>query len=64
MCSWETPPAFFAAPASKLRSPVLCAEHPDATIVPASTDVGMWVTKGMAALAQVIWLAVSRARRP
>ncbi len=47
---------FFAAPASEASLARLCAEHPDATIVAGSTDVGLWVTKGMAALDKVIWL--------
>jgi xanthine dehydrogenase small subunit len=47
---------FFAAPASEASLAALYAQHPEATLVAGSTDVGLWVTKGMAALDKVIWL--------
>ncbi len=47
---------FFAAPASEDALAALYAENPDATLVAGATDVGLWVTKGMAELDRVIWL--------
>ncbi|MGO4572780.1 xanthine dehydrogenase small subunit [Microvirga sp. 2TAF3] len=47
---------FFASPASEASLAALYAQHPDATLVAGSTDVGLWVTKGMAELDKVIWL--------
>jgi xanthine dehydrogenase small subunit len=47
---------FFAAPASEASLARLHLEHPDATLVAGSTDVGLWVTKGMAPIEKVIWL--------
>ncbi len=47
---------FFAAPASEEALARLYAEHPDATLVAGATDVGLWVTKGLAPLEKVIWL--------
>ena len=47
---------FFAAPASEASLARLYAEHPDATLIAGSTDVGLWVTKGLAAIEKVIWL--------
>ena len=47
---------FFAAPASEAALAALYAQHPDATLVAGSTDVGLWVTKGMHVLDKVIWL--------
>jgi xanthine dehydrogenase small subunit len=47
---------FFAAPASEEALATLYARHPDATLVAGSTDVGLWVTKALAALEAVIWL--------
>jgi xanthine dehydrogenase small subunit len=47
---------FFAAPASEDSLARLYAEHPDATLVAGATDVGLWVTKGMAPLDKVIGL--------
>ncbi|MGO4704491.1 xanthine dehydrogenase small subunit [Microvirga sp. 2MCAF38] len=47
---------FFAAPASEASLAVLYARHPDATLVAGSTDVGLWITKAMADLQNVIWL--------
>ncbi len=50
------PGAFFAAPASEDSLAALLMEHPDATILAGSTDVGLWVTKGLADLRKIIWL--------
>ncbi|MCG7392588.1 xanthine dehydrogenase small subunit [Microvirga sp. ACRRW] len=47
---------FFAAPASEASLAALYAQHSDATLVAGCTDVGLWVTKGMAELDKVIWL--------
>jgi len=47
---------FFAAPASEGSLAALYARHPDATLVAGCTDVGLWVTKGMAEIEKVIWL--------
>jgi xanthine dehydrogenase small subunit len=47
---------FFAAPASEEALAALYREHPDATLVAGSTDVGLWVTKALAELDKVIWL--------
>jgi xanthine dehydrogenase small subunit len=47
---------FFAAPSNEAALAGLYAEHPDATLVAGSTDVGLWVTKGLASLDKVIWL--------
>jgi xanthine dehydrogenase small subunit len=48
--------AFFAAPASLDSLAVLYARFPDATLVGGATDVGLWVTKQLRDLKQVIWL--------
>ncbi|SCX95999.1 xanthine dehydrogenase small subunit [Microvirga guangxiensis] len=47
---------FFAAPASEASLATLYAQHPDATLVAGCTDVGLWITKGMAELDRMIWL--------
>ncbi|MEZ0171723.1 xanthine dehydrogenase small subunit [Microvirga sp. TS319] len=47
---------FFAAPATEASLADLYARHPEATLVAGSTDVGLWVTKGMAELEKIIWL--------
>ena len=47
---------FFAAPASEASLARLYAEHPDATVVAGSTDVGLWITKGLAPVEKVIWI--------
>jgi xanthine dehydrogenase small subunit len=47
---------FFAAPASEDSLAALYARHPDATLVAGCTDVGLWITKGMAELEKIIWL--------
>ncbi|WP_230531835.1 xanthine dehydrogenase small subunit [Microvirga roseola] len=48
--------SFFAAPASEDSLAALYAAHPDATLVAGCTDVGLWITKGMAELEKIIWL--------
>jgi xanthine dehydrogenase small subunit len=47
---------FFAAPASEASLAALYAQHPDATLVAGCTDVGLWITKGMAEIEKIIWL--------
>jgi xanthine dehydrogenase small subunit len=47
---------FFAAPATEESLAQLYATHPDATLVAGSTDVGLWITKGLAPVEKVIWL--------
>jgi xanthine dehydrogenase small subunit len=47
---------FFAAPATEDALAALYAQHPDATLVAGCTDVGLWITKGMAELEKIIWL--------
>lgn len=47
---------FFAAPATEASLAGSCAEHPDATLVAGSTDVGLFITKGLAEIDRVIWL--------
>jgi xanthine dehydrogenase small subunit len=46
--------SFFAAPASEQSLAQLYAQHPDATIVAGATDVGLWITKKLAAIERVI----------
>jgi xanthine dehydrogenase small subunit len=50
------PDGFFAAPASEESLAALLVEHPDATIVSGATDVGLWITKGLAPLSKIVWL--------
>lgn len=47
---------FFAAPATLDALADLAERHPDATLVAGATDVGLWVTKQLRELPQVIWL--------
>ena len=47
---------FFAAPAGLAGLARLYAEHPGAVLVAGATDVGLWITKKLQALPQVIWL--------
>lgn len=47
---------FFAAPASAKSLSALYAVHPDATLLAGATDVGLWITKNLAAIEKVIWL--------
>ncbi len=46
--------SFFAAPASEPSLARLYAQHPDATIVAGATDVGLWITKKLAAIEKII----------
>ncbi|MBK5960754.1 xanthine dehydrogenase small subunit [Rhodoplanes elegans] len=46
--------SFFAAPASEDSLAALLEQHPDATIVAGATDVGLWVTKKLAALPKIV----------
>jgi xanthine dehydrogenase small subunit len=48
--------SFFASPASEASLAAVYARHPDATLVAGCTDVGLWITKGMAELEKIIWL--------
>ncbi|NVO13316.1 MAG: xanthine dehydrogenase small subunit [Rhodoplanes sp.] len=48
--------SFFAAPKSEDALAALLERHPDATIVAGATDVGLWVTKKLAALPKIIHL--------
>ena len=45
---------FFAAPASENSLADLCARHPDAVITGGATDVGLWITKELRHLPQII----------
>lgn len=47
---------FFAAPATEDSFAALYARHPDATVVAGCTDVGLWITKGLADIERIIWL--------
>lgn len=47
---------FFAAPASEDALAALYARYPDATLVAGATDVGLWITKGLADLRRIIAL--------
>jgi xanthine dehydrogenase small subunit len=47
---------FFAAPRSEDALARLYAEHPDATLVAGCTDVGLWITKGLAEIDKIISL--------
>ncbi|MEJ8573237.1 xanthine dehydrogenase small subunit [Microbaculum marinum] len=46
--------SFFAAPAAIDELAALCMLHPGATIVAGATDVGLWITKQMRPIEQVI----------
>lgn len=46
--------SFFAAPASEQSLARLYAQHPDATIVAGATDVGLWITKKLAPIENII----------
>ena len=48
--------AFFAAPASKTSLAALYSRFPRATLVGGATDVGLWVTKQLRDLKEIIWL--------
>jgi xanthine dehydrogenase small subunit len=46
--------SFFAAPASEQSLARLYAQHPGATILAGSTDVGLWITKKLAPIEKII----------
>jgi xanthine dehydrogenase small subunit len=46
--------AFFAAPASEDSLAQLYAQHPDATIIAGTTDVGLWITKKLMPIEKII----------
>jgi xanthine dehydrogenase small subunit len=46
--------SFYASPASEDELARLYEAHPDATIVAGATDVGLWITKKLAALAKIV----------
>ena len=48
--------AFFAAPASEAALAELYARYPGAVLVGGATDVGLWITKQLRDLKQIIWL--------
>ncbi|THD44540.1 MAG: xanthine dehydrogenase small subunit [Bradyrhizobium sp.] len=48
--------AFFAAPAGEASLAALYARFPGATLIGGATDVGLWITKRMIDLKQIIWL--------
>jgi xanthine dehydrogenase small subunit len=48
--------AFFAAPASEASLAALYARFPRATLIGGATDVGLWITKQLRDLRQVVWL--------
>ncbi|WP_414471670.1 xanthine dehydrogenase small subunit [Microvirga sp. M2] len=47
---------FFAAPGSVEALAELYLAHPDSTLVAGCTDVGLWITKGLAEVDKIIWL--------
>jgi len=51
-----TEQGFFAAPASIESLALLCAKHPDATILSGATDVGLWITKQLRVFPKFIWV--------
>jgi xanthine dehydrogenase small subunit len=55
--------SFFAAPARAEALAALTFEHPEATIVAGSTDVGLWVTKQLRVLPKIIHLGRVRELR-
>jgi xanthine dehydrogenase small subunit len=48
--------AFFAAPASEASLAALYARFPRAVLVGGATDVGLWITKQLRDLREIIWL--------
>jgi xanthine dehydrogenase small subunit len=48
--------AFFAAPASEASLAALYARFPRAVLVGGATDVGLWITKRLRDLREIIWL--------
>ena len=53
--------AFFAAPAAESSLAFLVQKYPDATLIAGATDVGLWITKGLAPIKRLIWLGRIRA---
>ena len=51
------PPAVWHRPGTSDELAALYAANPDATLVAGATDVGLWVTKGMRDLGEVIFVA-------
>jgi xanthine dehydrogenase small subunit len=47
---------FFAAPRSEAFLAALIERYPEATLLGGGTDVGLWVTKDLRDLKQIIWL--------
>jgi len=47
---------FFAAPASEATLSLLLANFPGATLLSGATDIGLWITKGLMNLKQIIYL--------
>lgn len=47
---------FFAAPATLASAAALCRRYPEATLFAGASDVGLWVTKRLNRLPQLIWL--------
>ncbi|MFO0991325.1 MAG: xanthine dehydrogenase small subunit [Hyphomicrobiales bacterium] len=54
---------FFAAPATEAGLIDLTREHPGATFVAGSTDVGLWLTKQMRSLDKIVYLGRIREMR-
>jgi len=52
---------FFAAPAAESSLAFLIQKYPDATLIAGATDVGLWITKGLAPIKRLIWLGRIRA---
>jgi xanthine dehydrogenase small subunit len=48
--------AFFAAPAAESSLAFLVQKYPDATLIAGATDVGLWITRGLAPIKKLIWL--------
>ncbi len=53
--------SFFAAPAAESSLAFLVQKYPDATLIAGATDVGLWITKGLAPIKKLIWLGRIRA---
>lgn len=51
-----TEEVFFAAPRSEAFLAALIERYPDATLLGGGTDVGLWITKDLRNLTQIIWL--------
>lgn len=48
--------SFFAAPRSEAMLSALIERYPDAHLIAGATDAGLWITKELRRLPQVIWL--------